>query len=662
VTQPKILSRLRGVHQRGNGWVAKCPAHDDRNPSLSIARRDGRILLYCHAGCPVRAILSALGIQSKDLFDPPRTQRRVVAKYDYCDEKGRLLYQVVRYVPKVFLQRRPGGSGRWVWNLMGVRRVIYRLQEVIATDFVLICEGEKDCETARSLNFVATCNPQGAGKWQPEFAHWFKSKSVVIIADADDPGRRHAQEVASSLYGKAKSIKVLEFLGPKDLTEWAEHGGTREQLLVLLNGTPEWKPQLLDGAEILTAIYHFIRRFVSFSEPQAVVVTLWVAHTHAIDAADSTPYLAITSAEKQSGKTRSLEVLDILVAKSWFTGRVTSAVLVRKVDAEKPTLLLDESDAAFGGEREYAETLRGVLNTGHRRWGRTSLCVGKGATISFKDFSTFSAKCIAGIGKLPDTIADRSIPIRLKRSFPGEVERFRLRNVLLEAQALRLKVESWCKSILDKLRDARPSLPNELSDRQQDGAEPLLAIADAAGKGWSEIARRALLQLLTDSQSVDNSVGVQLLQDIHDVFDSRGGEKISSAELTLALAELETSPWGEWRHGKPITAAKVAFLLRPYGIIPHNIRFGETVLKGYQRDEFEDSWKRYLKPHGNHSPSKRDRKTATPAQGSDFAATDHSANENEGDNVANVKYKRHNDNQPSSGVAVLARHGVEEKL
>jgi hypothetical protein len=118
------------------------------------------------------------------------------------------------------------------------------------------------------------------------------------------------------------------------------------------------------------------------------------------------------------------------VAEPWFTGRVTAAVLVRKVDDVKPTLLLDESDATFGGEKEYAEALRGILNTGHRRGGVASLCVGKGPEMSFKDFSTVCPKAIAGIGKLPDTVADCSIPIRLKRTASGEVpERFRLRNV-----------------------------------------------------------------------------------------------------------------------------------------------------------------------------------------------------------------------------------------
>jgi hypothetical protein len=190
----------------------------------------------------------------------------------------------------------------------------------------------------------------------------------------------------------------------------------------------------LDGAELLERLVWFIRRYVALSEEQAVLIALWIVHTHALDAADTTPYVNVKSAEKRSGKTRLLEVLSLLAAGSWLTGRVTAAVLVRKVAAEVPALLLDESDAALKGDREYAETLRGVLNAGFRRGGVTSLCVGQGANITYEDFAVYCPKVIAGIGKLPDTVADRSIPIELRRRRPSEkVERFRLRKVGPEA-------------------------------------------------------------------------------------------------------------------------------------------------------------------------------------------------------------------------------------
>jgi hypothetical protein len=181
---------------------------------------------------------------------------------------------------------------------------------------------------------------------------------------------------------------------------------------------------------LLEAVEHFISRYVVLSPTQRGAIALWVAHTHAIEAAFTTPYLSITSAEKSSGKTRLLEVAVTLVARPWFTGRVSPAALVRKVDSETPTLLLDESDAAFNGDKEYAEALRGVLNTGYRRGGKATVCVGQGANIHARDFSTFGPKAIAGVGRLPDTVADRSISIRLKKRAPWEaIERYRERRV-----------------------------------------------------------------------------------------------------------------------------------------------------------------------------------------------------------------------------------------
>lgn len=290
-----------------------------------------------------------------------------------------------------------------------------------------------------------------------------------------------------------------------------------------------------NGARVLEETVAFVRRFVGLTAAQATVVALWVVHTHALDAAETTPYLAVTSAEKQSGKTRLLEVLRLLVVRPWLTGRVTPAVLVRKVDVDAPTLLLDETDAAFNSDREYAESLRGILNTGYRRGAVASLCVGKGADIQPKDFGTFCPKVLAGIGRLPDTVADRTIPIRLKRKAPGEgeIERFRERVVEPQAMAIEGQIAAWGTRNLTELTAARPDLPPALSDRQQDCVEPLLSIADAAGGEWSVMARGALVELLSGAAAQDQSLGVQLLADICQIFDDRGADRLLSRDLLM---------------------------------------------------------------------------------------------------------------------------------
>jgi hypothetical protein len=274
---------------------------------------------------------------------------------------------------------------------------------------------------------------------------------------------------------------------------------------------------------LLGEIRSFISSYVWLGESEIVAVCLWVLHTWSFAFAESTPYLAIGSAEKRSGKTRLLESLALAVAKPWLTGRVSAAVLIRKIAKEGVTLLLDESDAAFKGDREYTETLRAVLNAGHRRSGVASLCVRAGGDFELRDFPVFAPKALAGIGKLPDTVADRSIVIVLKRRRVGEpVQRFRLREAEAKAKPLREKCITWMSGGNEWLADARPDIPADLDDRAADGWEPLLAIADAAGGEWPQRARAAAVALSASAGKDDESLGVTLLKDARAVFADVG--------------------------------------------------------------------------------------------------------------------------------------------
>jgi len=223
--------------------MALCPAHPDKNQSLSINVCDDKILIHCHAGCSQEAVLAALGIEGCELsLSASDRERRIVATYDYQGENRKLLFQVVRFEPKGFRQRRPDGRGGWLWSLNGVPRVLYRLPDVLAAKSVLVCEGEKDCETARALGLVATCNPGGAGKWCEEYSECLRGKRVAIIADADEPGRKHAAQIADSLSAKAEMVKIVEFPQAKDLTEWVATGGTRKTLLERIGRTASGGP------------------------------------------------------------------------------------------------------------------------------------------------------------------------------------------------------------------------------------------------------------------------------------------------------------------------------------------------------------------------------------------------------------------------------------
>lgn len=252
----RLLSRLQGIRRSGNGFVARCPAHDDRTPSLSITEgRDGRALLNCHAGCSPEQVLEALSLTWDDLFaEQKETTRResmsgIAHTYDYTDADGRLLFQVVRYEPKGFRQRQPDGQGGWVWHVKGIQPVLYRLLEVLeaiaAGQTVFIVEGEKDVDTLRALGITATCNPMGAGKWRDDYAATLRGGHLVIVPDNDEAGQRHAEQVAQSCYDVADEVRILELpdLAEKgDVSDWIEAGGDAKSLLSLVEAAPVYAP------------------------------------------------------------------------------------------------------------------------------------------------------------------------------------------------------------------------------------------------------------------------------------------------------------------------------------------------------------------------------------------------------------------------------------
>ncbi|HEY1687185.1 MAG TPA: AAA family ATPase [Tepidisphaeraceae bacterium] len=240
-----LVSRLEGVKQAGDGYSAKCPAHDDRNASLSVRRgNNGGAVVYCHAGCTLDAICSAISISKADLFVRKdnrgnAARRHVTETYPYVDAEGELLYEVIRYLPKDFRQRRPNGNGAWIYNMDSVQRVLYRLPDLLNSaedrpgDWVFVCEGEKDVDALRAIGLIATCNVGGAGKWKDEYSECLRGRRVGIIADKDEPGRKHARAVAASLEGKAADVRVIECPGNgvKDASDFLGDGGTAEQLI-----------------------------------------------------------------------------------------------------------------------------------------------------------------------------------------------------------------------------------------------------------------------------------------------------------------------------------------------------------------------------------------------------------------------------------------------
>jgi hypothetical protein len=259
----RVLAKLPGAKRSGNGWRARCPAHEDEHPSLSVGvGRDGRVLLRCHAGCPLEAILAALGLSAADLFPPnpapssrssagagsPNAEtrrRRVKAVYSYVAEDGTLRFQTVRLAPKGFYQRRPDGNGGWINNLDDVLRVLYRLPELLAASpdrAIWIAEGEEDADALAALGLVATTNVGGANApWLPRYTDVLRGRKVVLLPDNDAPGQDRIWGIAKALVGSAKSVRVLELPGlpPKgDVSDWLAAGGAKAELIALAKAAP----------------------------------------------------------------------------------------------------------------------------------------------------------------------------------------------------------------------------------------------------------------------------------------------------------------------------------------------------------------------------------------------------------------------------------------
>lgn len=361
-----------------------------------------------------------------------------------------------------------------------------------------------------------------------------------------------------------------------------------------------------ETANLLDALEVFVRRFVVLSDAQSTAIAIWIVHTHAFEAAETTPYLAVTSGMKRSGKTRSLEVLELLVREPLPTANISDAALFRAIGEKGPTLLMDEIDAVFGPKARDREDLRGMLNAGYRR-GVVVYRMGGAKMNVLEPFPVFCAKAFAGIGALPDTIADRAITIRLERRTREEpVERFRRREADEAAEPVHQWAVSWADQHVPILAESRPDLPDELDDRAQDIWEPLLAIADLAGDVWPERARTAALELCGPEarQDEDDSLAALLLQDLYDIFTTNGAQRLRTSDLIEELVQIEESPWGDW-HGKPITAHGLSRLLRPFRIKTMAVKAEGRTVRGYKAEQFAQAFHRVLGVTGVTSVTSR---------------------------------------------------------
>ena len=348
---------------------------------------------------------------------------------------------------------------------------------------------------------------------------------------------------------------------------------------------PEPWPHLFEGAELLAEIVEFLQRHVVLSEDQAIATALWIFITYLDNHIDVLPILAITSPEKRCGKTTLLTVLQRLARRPLSVSNVSVAALFRSIEKWTPTLLVDEADTFLKEDKE----LRGILNAGHVRASAHVLRVSP-ETLEIERFSVWGPKCIACIGKLPGTLADRSIEIRLQRKTKAEFAT-PLRDAAIETfERLRRQLMSWAGNNGERIKAARPTVPAILNDRAADNWQPLLAIGQTLGGDWLERAIRAATALSVDDTD-EESLRIRVLAALQRMFES-GVVFLSTTEIVESLNLDDEAPWAGWPKG--MTAEKLANNLRSFSVKPKQKRRGGEPVRGYLKEDLKPVFDRYL--------------------------------------------------------------------
>jgi hypothetical protein len=418
------------------------------------------------------------------------------------------------------------------------------------------------------------------------------------VADLDDVAyERTRRDIAT---GTGVRAPVLDRIRT---TARADRGAGAAALVVI----EPW-PEPVDADALLEEIVVEARRYLVLPEGGAEALALWVLFTHAHDSFYISPLLAFLSPTPEAGKTTAFTLLKALTPKALGASNITPAALFRTAEKWKPTLLVDELDSFL----KVSDELRGVLNAGHHRGEAIIRCVGE--SLEPQRFEIWCPKALAAIGRLPPTLASRSIVINMRRKMISEMTK-ELRPERADATLLPLKRQAmcWAGDNAEALKDADPTMPATLYGRAADNWRPLIAIGDTAGISWGERARDVAVLL---GGRRDETLGVLLLECIHklftagndDLFPDGNLDRLTSKAIADGLGEMEGTPWPEFHHGKPITANQVAKLLRPFGITPGTIRLKTSTgtPKGYYLSAFTDAFKRYL------SFDKRDDFAATP--------------------------------------------------
>jgi putative DNA primase/helicase len=343
----------------------------------------------------------------------------------------------------------------------------------------------------------------------------------------------------------------------------------------------------VNGNELLNEILESLRSHVVLPATVAPGVVCWVLLTHCCDAFRVLPILGAESPQKRCGKTTLEEWAAAHCNRSLIAGNISSAAVFRVIEKYHPTLLIDEADTYLTGNDE----LRGVINSGHTRAGAFVVRVQGDAHEPVK-FSTWCPKALAMIGRLPETIRDRSIIVSLRRKSPDETIKKMGPDFASERVNVRRMCRRWADDNFELLKTLRPQMPKTGNDRMSENWFPLMCIAMAIGGDWPAMIRKAITEAIDTDD--DDSLGVRLLSDIKTIFS--GVERLFSDDIVEALKNIPESPWADWSRGKGLSVNQLARLLRPFKITSKTLRINDDRLKGYELSAFQDAFDRYLSP------------------------------------------------------------------
>ncbi|MBZ9781605.1 DUF3631 domain-containing protein [Pseudomonas sp. REP124] len=382
---------------------------------------------------------------------------------------------------------------------------------------------------------------------------------------------------------EAKTVSMSEF--DRLSAPWAED---REPGKIEIFDEVEPWSEPVDGADLLDDVAFALARYVIADKETIRAAALWSAFTWLVDVVQVAPIANITAPEKRCGKSILLTALSKLSNRPLQVANIAPAALFRAIELWSPTLLIDEVDAFLASH----EDARGILNSGFTRdSARVIRCVGDDHIPT--PFNVWGAKALCGIGKIADTLADRSVPLRLRRRTPGEsVESLRHSDPDLWTR-LRSRLARFALDNAPAIETARPTPIQGLNDRANDAWEPLLAIAEAAGDHWPKSARLAAIAL-HGIEGESPSIGAELLADIKAIFDDKRVSKIFSTQLLESLIADDEAPWATWNRGKPMSPRQLSSKLSEFGIKSGTVRQSYDTKKGYSIDQFRDAFGRYL--------------------------------------------------------------------